>query len=113
MPTSARTAGPPMPRRRPYATPSTINMTSILATSPRFGVVAAGPDRNRIVRAARPLQVLGSGVRLWGRPLDYYRRHRRGGSRSGLERRALPAVRIERRRRLRGQAALRHAKKEE
>jgi hypothetical protein len=44
-----------------------------------------------------------------GGPLDYYRRHRRRGSRSGLERRAVPAVRIERRRELRRQAALGHA----
>ncbi len=80
-----------------------------LASWQRDRFVAAGPDPHRTIRAARSLQVLGPSVRLWGGPLDYYRGHRRRGSRSGLERRALPAVRIERRRRIRRQVALRHA----
>ena len=55
------------------------------------------------------LQVFRPRIRFRGRPVDYYCRHRRRSPGPGLERRALPAVHVKRRRRFRRQVALRDA----
>src|SRR5665213_677472 len=71
--------------------------------------MVAGPYRDRVIRAARSLQVLRSRVRFRGRPVDYYRCYRRRRPGPGFERSALPAVHVKRRRRFRKQVTLRDA----
>src|SRR6185312_2114347 len=71
--------------------------------------MVAGPDRNRVIRAARSLQVFRSRVRFRGRPVDYYCCHRRRCTGPRFERRALPAVHVKRRRGFRKQVTLRDA----
>ncbi len=82
-----------------------------VAPRQRDRLVAARPHRRSVAGIARPCRLRRPGLRLGRRALDAQGRNRRGRPGAGAECRALPAVLVARRGRLRRQAPLRDARR--
>ncbi len=77
-----------------------------MAPGQRRRLVAAGSDRDRAARIARPDRVLRPGIRFRRGPLDLHRGDRRGSARAGADVGPVFAVRLAPPRRVRQQGAV-------
>ena len=100
------------PLRNPEHYQYDLNLADVvgsLAARQRDRFLAARPHRHRAARRARPGKIRRASLRFRRRALDHQSRHRRSLPGAGIERGALRALRLARRRRFCQQTALRHA----